>query len=56
MHKCEPVLEELFSIRNKLADDHSNILGIDIEISKKLYAINIQINRHIKQKGSEIVE
>ena len=48
MHKCEPTLEELLNIRNKLADKYSDISGIDIEMNKKAYAINVQIQRHIK--------
>ena len=41
MHKCEPTLEELYELQK-------TIRGFDEESIKRMYAINSQINRHIK--------
>ena len=43
MHRCELCIEKLYIIKNSLA-------SFDNEMMKKLYAINVQINRHLKQK------
>ncbi len=43
MHKCEPTLEELYEIKEDMFYYKENLIN-----KKKLYAIDSQIERHIK--------
>ena len=45
MHKCEPTLEELYQIKEDMFYYRDTISN-----RKKWYALNSQINRHIKQR------
>lgn len=53
IHPCEPKLSELYSIRSGLYNEIA--LGKTKELSRKMHAITVQINRHEAVRYAKVI-